>query len=138
MVDTVAEPNEAFLAIALGIKALTDLVAAKIWTQIPAGQALGPMVTFSVGGGSADKYLPMRLSTVEARTWGASPEEARQVYRALADGLHGQQDVVTDAGAAVRYVFEDGAGVDSVDPATSWNFVQAKFMMLLETYLREV
>lgn len=95
-------------------------------------------ITFRGTGGMTEPYLRAQDLRITFRCYGApsstvsSAEDARDVYAALHDRLHGVQNfIVGDVG--FHGAIEDVPGVALEDPATDWPYVVAVYSVRVAT-----
>lgn len=92
----------------------------------------GPCVTFKVRGGAGayrgrDYEDALLVPSMQFKCYGTSEVEAYQVYRALADALHGGR------GASVLHAEEAGIGQPLEEPDTEWRFVLSFFDVMVRS-----
>jgi hypothetical protein len=116
---------------------LTDLVNTRVFAgrnEPPPGYTPGdgPCVTFKARGGAGpyrgrDYEDALIVPSMQFKCYGASEVEAYQVYRALADALHGRH------GASILHAEEAGVGQPLEEPDTEWRFVLSFFDVMVRS-----
>lgn len=117
---------------------LTALVNTRVFAgrnEPPAGYTPGgdgPCVTFKARGGAGtyrgrDYEDALLIPSMQFKCYGASEVEAFQVYRALADALHGGH------GASILHAEEAGFGQLLEEPDIEWRFVLSFFDVMVRS-----
>jgi len=114
-----ADTNAIIHAFLVTQTALTAVVSTRIHNpRLPEGTTL-PALGFFTRGGESTPYIPGLLTpSVQFDCWGASPQSAREVYRALYDVLQGIQNIkVTISGSDyyIKSAIEEVQGQDLQD-----------------------
>lgn len=95
--------------------ALTAIVSSRIYCpRLPEGADLPALGFFTRGGLSTPYITGLLTPSVQFDCWGTTPDEAREVYRALYDALQGIQNVAVGS----NYILsarEEVQGQDLVD-----------------------
>ena len=98
---------------------LTDIVDTRIYCPRLPENATLPALGFFTRGGSSTPYIPGLVTpSVQFDCWGESPQDAREVYRALYDVLQGiQNETVTVDGTdyTIWSAIEEVQGQDLQD-----------------------
>jgi len=113
------------------VTALTALVGTRIYgLRLPESPTL-PAVVFQARGGQANPEIPdLAAPSYQFTCWGGTQREARQVYRALYDGLQGLSNQAVGDNMIVSAV-EEVQGQEMIDPDTEWHFVLTFFSLLV-------
>lgn len=131
-------PNKALREYLLTVAPLVALVGDNVaYPDLPAdtdiagasGTAVRAVV-FSARGGLSDVETPLLRPSYQFRCWALRPAEAREVYAALFDGLHGKTNLAGASGKILS-AFEETAPQDVTDPETGWATVLAFYRLLL-------
>ncbi len=114
------DTNSIIYAFLVDQSALTDVVSNRIMTPRLEHNTDLPALGFFTRGGISTPYIPGIITpSVQFDCWGATPEAARQVYRALYDVLQGvQNQTVTVDGSdyLLMSAMEETQGQDLADP----------------------
>ena len=114
---------------------LTDIVDTRIYCPRLPENATLPALGFFTRGGSSTPYIPGLVTpSVQFDCWGESPQDAREIYRALYDVLQGiQREVVTVGG--INYIIwsaiEEVQGQDLVDSDIQGYFRTLAFFSIM-------
>lgn len=103
------------------------------WPEVPGGTSMpGKAIAFRFNGGTTEDVLAQQDARVNFRCYGSSAYQAMEVYRALYDRLHGQQNfIVGDVG--FHGAIEEVPGVPLEDPVTHWPYVFAVYSVRVAT-----
>ena len=103
------------------------------WPEVPSNVAMPrKAISLRLSGGQSSPYLRFQRARLTVRCWGESSYNAMEVYRALYDRLHDQQNfIVGDVG--FHGVFESVPGEPLEDPDTDWPFVFAVYDLWVAT-----
>jgi hypothetical protein len=92
----------------------------------------GPAITVQIRGGNADAEVPLIRPSVQIEVW-AGPyqfQQAREVYRAIFDLMHGKNSISLTNGYILSSV-EEVPGQDGVDPDTNWATVVSFWKLIM-------
>jgi len=116
---------------------LTDVVGQRLYVpRLPEGATL-PALSFAIRGGTANPHIPpLPEPSFQFDCWGTTPQEAREVYRALYTILQGLQNASITIGAttyAIKSAIEEvqGQDIQPVDPM-NYHRVLAFFSITIE------
>ncbi|MDD5081778.1 MAG: DUF3168 domain-containing protein [Dehalococcoidales bacterium] len=114
---------------------LIALVGIRVYVpRLPENAAL-PAVGLFTRGGTSTPYIPTIPSpSVQIDCWGRTPQEARQVYRAVYDALQGIQNVTVTIGLTDYVILasrEEVQGQDLADELQGYYRVLTFFEVML-------
>ena len=125
-------PIRAYLAANAGLIAL---VGTRIYVPRLPENAVLPALGFFTRGGTSTPYIPTIPSpSVQIDCWGRTPQEARQVYRAVYDALQGIQNVTVTIGLTDYVILaarEEVQGQDLADEIQGYYRVLTFFEIML-------
>ncbi len=84
-------------------------------------------ISFFSRGGTADLYVPFLTSALQLKAWARTAVEAREIYRAVFDLVHGASAVDLGVDGFIVCAWEQVQGQDLSDPDTGWATVLAFF-----------
>lgn len=127
-------PNKVLRDYLLTVDALTALVGTNIaYPDLPAKTDVAggaKALVFSARGGLSGVETPLLKPSYQFRAWALRPAEAREVYAALFDALHGKSNL--GAGAArILAAFEEVSAQDVTDEESGWATVLGFFRIVL-------
>lgn len=118
------DPNNALRALLLADTGVSGLVGDRIYAPtIPQdfnpSQGLG--LAISTRGGTAEDECPILTLSMQFVAWAPTDEgiNARAVYRAVFDALHGKNNIDLGQLGYVLSAMEEVAGQDGADPETN-------------------
>ena len=101
--------------------------------EIPGGTAMPRRsISFRITGGATSPTLRQQDARISFRCFGANAIQAAEVYRALYDRLHDQQNFVV-GNVGFHGTEEDVPGSPLEDPATNWPFVHTVYTAKVAT-----
>jgi hypothetical protein len=134
MIDT----NAAFRSWLLQSDAIQAMTEGRVYCpDLPEGidPSNGVAITFQRRGGNADLYLPIVSPSITVKCWAGRDQavQANQLYRAVFDQVHGQNNVnLADLGYVLS-CFEQVQGQDVTDPDTGWATVVTFFQLTMRS-----
>ncbi len=131
-------PNKVLREYLLADTALAALVGTNVaYPDLPADTDIaGKMgtavraVVFGARGGRSDIETPLLRPSYQVRCWALRPAEAREVYAAVFDALHGKNNLAGTSGKILS-AFEEVSPQDVTDDDTGWATVIGFYRLLL-------
>ena len=103
------------------------------WPEVPSNVTLPrKAISFRFGGGLTLLGLRAQDARVTFKCWGTSAFGAMEVYRALYDRLHDQQNFIV-GNVGIHGAYEDVPGEPLEDPKTGYLYVHTVYTLTVAT-----
>ena len=133
---TMIDVNAVLRAYLITLSALTDETGDQVYAVgLPEGFAeteATKAVAFDIISGAPQFVTPTQDLNIEFRCYGATDIEARAVYGALHDALHGKENVLMGT-TRLWWAYEIFAGRDYKDDETNYPFVLCEYQLRMAT-----